>query len=727
MHGLSRLGTGSNRSVSPSPPSSPRFRHGRYKNFAGGGGGVGRGGKQSAANKIVFVLISTVFRRKGVLLFAPLLYISGMLLYMGLLGFDVVSLKNAVVVVHRRSPPGSVYRSPQLFQKLWPYMEAESNATHNALMTAWNLKMHQGWKPCVNSIISKTGFSELPKSNGFLIIEANGGLNQQRLSICDAVAVAWLLNATLVIPIFHLNSVWRDSRLYNHHFLFIIHILTEFSNLAYCLGVVIFCLLGYLGCAPAIDYLIGRTWITLVFLVLLIPVRRRYLNRDFIDGIPLAFSAHPSQYCSFYYVMIVYHSNQNERRRIWQQSCRQWLLMARTANCLETATDLPIALETTMLQIINKFPSCFSIHCSKFGDIFDEEFFIHALTNHVNVVRELPEDVLQRFDNNISNIVNLRVKGWSNAAHYLQKVLPKLEAMGAVRIAPFSNRLAYSVPSNVQGVRCLSNFQALRFAEPIRTLADKMVERMVMNSSHTGGKYVSVHLRFETDMVAFSCCEYDGGEEEKSEMDIARERSWRGKFRRRGRVIRPGANRMDGKCPLTPLEVGLMLRGMGFNNNTSVFVAAGNIYKAEKYMAPLKQMFPLLETKDTLATPEELAPFKGHSSRLAALDYTVCLHSEVFVTTQGGNFPHFLMGHRRYLFGGHAKTIKPDKRKLALLFDSPHIRWETFRRQMKDMLRHSDVKGGELKKSSGSVYTFPMPDCMCKQTEAAANESSLSF
>lgn len=58
---------------------------------------------------------------------------------------------------------------------------------------------------------------------------------------------------------------------------------------------------------------------------------------------------------------------------------------------------------------------------------------------------------------------------------------------------------------------------------------------------------------------------------------------------------------------------------------------------------------------------------------MAAIDYTVCLHSEVFVTTQGGNFPHFLLGHRRYLYGGHAKTIKPDKRKLALLFDNPNI------------------------------------------------------
>lgn len=54
----------------------------------------------------------------------------------------------------------------------------------------------------------------------------------------------------------------------------------------------------------------------------------------------------------------------------------------------------------------------------------------------------------------------------------------------------------------------------------------------------------------------------------------------------------------------------MLLRGMGFDNTTSVYIASGKIYKAEKYMAPLKQMFPRLETKDTLASPEELAPFK---------------------------------------------------------------------------------------------------------------------
>lgn len=68
----------------------------------------------------------------------------------------------------------------------------------------------------------------------------------------------------------------------------------------------------------------------------------------------------------------------------------------------------------------------FWFFCSKFGDIFDEDFFIYALRNHVNVIRELPEDVLRQFDNNISNIVNLRVKAWSSPKYYLERVLPKL-------------------------------------------------------------------------------------------------------------------------------------------------------------------------------------------------------------------------------------------------------------------------------------------------------------
>ncbi|VAH93962.1 unnamed protein product [Triticum turgidum subsp. durum] len=421
-------------------------------------------------------------------------------------------------------------------------------------------------------------FKALPPSNGFLVIEANGGLNQQRISclsesnrdvsiqICDAVAVASLLNATLVSPAFHLNSVWRDS--------------------------------------------------------------------------------------------------------------------------------------------------------SKFGDIFDEDHFIETLRKHVRVVKELPENVSAQFDHNISSIPNMRTKAFSSHSYYLEKVLPKLLELGAVRIAPFSNRLANSVPSNINALRCLANYEALRFSEPIRILADNMVDRMIKKSALTSGKYMSVHLRFEEDMVAFSCCIYDGDWKENIAMENARERGWRGKFRRPGRVINPEANRRNGRCPLAPIEVGMMLHGMGFDNTTSLYVASGKIYNAEKYMTPLRELFPLLQTKETLTSPEELAQFKGHSSRLAALDYTVCLWSEAFVTTQGSNFPHFLIGHMRYLYGGHAKTITPDKRKMVLLFDNPDIRWDRFRHLMQDIRRQSESKGFGFRKQHGSIYNLPMPDCMCQQAEA---------
>nr|XP_025876850.1 O-fucosyltransferase 9 isoform X3 [Oryza sativa Japonica Group] len=495
-----------------------------------GGGLKGARGRQGRG-----AAVAGRWRRVAVILLA-LAYAASMLVVFLGGGAGGVAVAGAGAGALRQrgapAPAGSVYRSHLVLDRLLPELRASSASRPHPLMTPQNKKSGKRWAPCITKKLRR---SELPPSNGFLIIEANGGLNQQRISICDAVAVASLLNATLVTPAFHLNSVWRDS--------------------------------------------------------------------------------------------------------------------------------------------------------SKFGDIFDEDHFIGSLRKYIRVVKKLPEDAFVNFDHNISMIPNMRTKAFSSESYYLQKVLPKLLELGAVRIAPFSNRLAHSVPPNIQALRCFANYEALRFSEPIRMLGTNMVDRMIKMSSLTGGKYISVHLRFEEDMLAFSCCIYDGGWRESIEMENARERSWRGKFHRPGRVINPEANRRNGKCPLTPLEVGMMLQGMGFGNTTSLYVASGKIYNAEKYMTPLRQLFPLLQTKDTLASPEELAQFKGHSSRLAALDYTVCLQSEEFVTTQGSNFPHFLMGHRRYLYGGNAKTIKPDKRKLVALFDNPNIREKAERPSLLSSIR----------------------------------------
>ncbi|XP_042003561.1 protein ESMERALDA 1-like isoform X1 [Salvia splendens] len=538
-----------------SPPASPRTpnRSPRHRRAAK----PVRPASKSLVQRLGWFLLSLLLKSQGLFLFAPLLYLSAKTV-----SYDIVP------VVKLRHTPGSVYRSPQLYAKLRSEMDSD-NSSVDAISSIWKNSYKGGeWRPCI-----KKSSGGLPESNGYIFVEANGGLNQQRTSICNAVAVAAYLNATLIVPYFHFHSIWRDS--------------------------------------------------------------------------------------------------------------------------------------------------------SKFSDIYDEELFIKMLETDVRIVKTIPGNIMERFDYNLSNVYNFRIQAWSSINYYKDTVLPKLLEEKIIRLSPFANRLSTDAPPAVQRLRCLANYQALKFADPISALGELLVERMKKHSAKNGGKYISVHLRFEEDMVAFSCCVYDGGVQEKLDMVAARERGWKGKFTKPGRIIIPGAIRLNGSCPLTPLEVGLMLRGMGFGKSTSIYLASGKIYNSEKYMAPLLEMFPLLQTKETLASAEELAPFENYSSRMAAIDYTVCLHSEVFVPTQGGNFLQLLLGHRRYLYGGHSRTIRPDKRKLALLFDNPNTGWKNFKKQMVNMRANSVSKGLQLKRPSDSIYSFPCPDCMCKADKSENARSSL--
>ncbi|MBA0828565.1 hypothetical protein Goarm_013228, partial [Gossypium armourianum] len=120
---------------------------------------------------------------------------------------------------------------------------------------------------------------------------------------------------------------------------------------------------------------------------------------------------------------------------------------------------------------------------SKFKDIYDEDYFISALKNDVRVVNKIPEYIMERFDNNLTNVYNFRIKAWSS--------------IQIIRISPFANRLSFDAPPAVQRLRCLANYEALRFSSPILSLGETLVARMKELSANSGGKYVSVHLRFE--------------------------------------------------------------------------------------------------------------------------------------------------------------------------------------------------------------------------------------
>lgn len=108
----------------------------------------------------------------------------------------------------------------------------------------------------------------------------------------------------------------------------------------------------------------------------------------------------------------------------------------------------------------------------------------------------------------------------------------------------------------------------------------------------------------------------------------------------------PDKVRRNGRCPLTPEEVGLMLRALGFANDVHLYVASGEVYGGEETLAPLKALFPNFHSKESLATQEELAQFSAFSSRMAALDFIVCDESDVFVTNNNGNMARILAGRR---------------------------------------------------------------------------------
>lgn len=73
----------------------------------------------------------------------------------------------------------------------------------------WKPMTDQGWSPCIDL---EDPPSALPdKTKSYIQVFLDGGLNQQRMGICDAVAVAKILNATLVIPFLEINPVWQDS------------------------------------------------------------------------------------------------------------------------------------------------------------------------------------------------------------------------------------------------------------------------------------------------------------------------------------------------------------------------------------------------------------------------------------------------------------------------------------------------------------------------------------
>ncbi|XP_059314471.1 O-fucosyltransferase 6-like [Lycium ferocissimum] len=337
---------------------------------------------------------------------------------------------------------------------------------------------------------------------------------------------------------------------------------------------------------------------------------------------------------------------------------------------------------------------------SNFSEIFDVDWFISHLSKDVKIIRDLP-----RIGDKVITPYRTRVPRKCNAKCYETRILPILKKKHAVQLTKFDYRLSNRLDTDLQKLRCRVNYHALKFTDPIIEMGRKLVERIRMKSKH----FVALHLRFEPDMLAFSGCYYGGGDKERKEL---------GKIRKRWKTLHtrnPDKERRHGKCPLTPEEIGLMLRALGFGNDVHIYVASGEIYGGEETLAPLKALFPNFYSKETIASKEELAPFSSFSSRMAALDFIVCDESDVFVSNNNGNMARILAGRRRYF--DHKPTIRPNAKKLYKSFlNRNNMTWEEFASQVRTSQIGFMGEPMEVKPGRGEFHENPSA-CICADSE----------
>ncbi|TMX04753.1 hypothetical protein EJD97_004834 [Solanum chilense] len=81
--------------------------------------------------------------------------------------------------------------------------------------SVWEASKSHGLHPCIKPTAK---YKAALGWNRYLTVKSNGGLNQMRTGIADMVAVAHVMNATLVIPQLDKRSFWQDSSIFSDIF-----------------------------------------------------------------------------------------------------------------------------------------------------------------------------------------------------------------------------------------------------------------------------------------------------------------------------------------------------------------------------------------------------------------------------------------------------------------------------------------------------------------------------
>ncbi|KAH7429290.1 hypothetical protein KP509_09G040200 [Ceratopteris richardii] len=260
---------------------------------------------------------------------------------------------------------------------------------------------------------------------------------------------------------------------------------------------------------------------------------------------------------------------------------------------------------------------------SGFADIFDVDYFIQRTKGFVRVVKELPQTLTQ------VKPVFINCRKRKDPFDYIEEVLPLLKKHKVIRILPAASQRPDRYPLFAKSARCQACYGAIRLVKNLEQQAELMIKKLPR-------PFLTLHLRFEPDMIAYSQCMYPSlSIESIKAVDAVRDS--RNAFTGDTEL----AWRKRGKCLLTPSDVAFIFQALHIPKDMPIYMATGDgILEKEGFTSVYTNTF----TKSTLLDEESLDLLKGNSK--AALDYHIAVQSDYYIATMFGNMEKMVMPMR---------------------------------------------------------------------------------